>query len=199
MKSIKMKYTLIIAVVLTLILSACGAKAATPTPDIMATANSAASTMIAQTQEAMPTDTPAPTATNTPEPSPTIPPLPTSPILITPTVPPPVGGNCSGPIERSPGDKAATLLWKNKTNQLVAIQLYLVMNAFGDCGNWSSTLPAGQSLMVTSLPLGNYYASAWNLSGKPDWKNLGYPFGTGFNTDKFTIIVTVQTVSIQGP
>jgi hypothetical protein len=202
MKSIKMKHTLVFAVVLALALSACGAAKATPTPDVMATANAAASTMIAETQEAMPTDTPIPPtaiSTDTPQPSPTIPPLPTSSILASPTVPPPAGGNCSGPIERSKGDKAATIMWKNKTNQLITIQLHLNANAFGDCGNWSTTLGGGQSLLLTDKPLGCYYASAWNQSGKPDWQNLGYPFCTGFNTDKFTLIATVQTIQIIAP
>jgi hypothetical protein len=201
MKSIKMKYTLVFVIVLALALSACGAKA-TPTPDIMATANAAASTMIAETQAAMPTDTPIPptaVSTDTPQPSPTIPPLPTSPILSTPTTVPVTGGSCTGPIERSKGDKAATILWKNTTNQLITIQLHLSANAFGDCGNWSETLAAHQTEMVSTLPLGCYTASAWNQTGKPDWQNLGYPFCTGFNTDKFTLIASVQTIQIIAP
>ena len=49
MKSIQLKPVLLIAIVLTVILSACGAKA-TPTPDVQATAMAAASTMIAETR-----------------------------------------------------------------------------------------------------------------------------------------------------
>jgi len=198
MKSInKMKYTLMIAIVLTLMLSACGAKA-TPTPDIMATANAAASTMIAETQAAMPSDTPAPTPTDTSQPSPTIPPLPTTPLIIASPTVPPVSGNCENqPITRSKGDKAANILIKNKTPVTLGFNLYLTPNSFGDCGNWYAAdgIPPNGSLLVTGvLPLGCYYANAWTLSGKPDFKNFGYPFCVTI-TDRFTIIATVTTIS----
>ena len=202
MKSIQMKYTLIIAIVLTLILSACGAKAATPTPDIMATANAAASTMIAETQSAMPTETPIPPTavpTDTSQPSPTIPPLPTSPVLATPTTAPVAGGNCSGPIQRSKGDKAATFLVKNKTSQLVTVSFQLKPNAFGDCGYWSTVISANDSVFPSDLPLGCYNVYAFNQTGKPDWQNGYWNLCTGFNTDKFTLILSVTTIQVIAP
>ena len=69
---------LILALVSTLILSACGATAAPSTPtlsplDLQSTAAAVAFTMIAQTQSAIPTATPIPptaTFTNTPPPPP---------------------------------------------------------------------------------------------------------------------------------
>src|SRR5258708_33187303 len=177
MKSIKMKPIYLIATVLFLTLSACGAKA-TPTPDVMATANAAASTMIAETQAAMPTDTPIPptdTPTDTPEPSPTIPPIPSPQVFASPTtaVSSNSGGACNGPIQRSKGDTAADFLINNKASQLVTISLQLKKNAFGDCGYWSTVLSSHGSYQQTSLPLGCYNVYSFNQTGKPDFQN-GY-------------------------
>src|SRR5271157_2153248 len=77
---------LTIITVFVLLLSACSTKAV-PTVDpalVQASAVAAASTMLAMTQDAMPTATPIPptvAATDTPQPTPTIPLLPTNPVL----------------------------------------------------------------------------------------------------------------------
>src|ERR1051325_2233001 len=85
-----MKYFSIFAIVLTitLVLRACGVRAAqvTPTPiDIQAAAAAAALTIIAQTQPAIPTAAPIPpTSTNIPALVDTLPALPVNPITATP-------------------------------------------------------------------------------------------------------------------
>jgi len=200
-----MKPILIIAAVLALALSACGAKTV-PTIDpaqVQASAVAAASTMVALTQQAMPTETPVPptdTPTDTPQPTPTIPPLPTSLVLASPTTgSSSSSGECSGPISVSKGDKLAAFKVNNKTKQLVTISFQLKKNAFGDCGYWSSTISASNSLFVSSLPLGCYNIYAFNQSGKPDWQNGYFGLCTGFNTDKFTINLSVTTVSVVAP
>lgn len=206
MKSIKMKPILIIATVLAFTLSACGAKAV-PTVDpamIQASAVAAANTMVAMTQAAMPTETPIPptaVSTDTPQPTPTIPPLPTSSILASPTVVVSTsgGGDCSGPIARSNGDKMATILVKNKTNQLVTVSFQLKKNAFGDCGYWSTVLPGNGSTFTSNTPLGCYNVYAFNQNGKPDWQNAYFGLCTGFNTDKFTVSLSVTTIQVIAP
>ncbi len=202
MKFIKMKPILIIAAALAFALSACGAKA-TPTPDIQATAMAAASTMIAQTREAQPTQTPippTPVPTDTAQPSPTIPPLPTtSTILPTPTTASTGGGACSGPIQVSKGDKLATFKVNNQTKQLVTVSFQLKPNAFGDCGYWSTVISSSGSVLVTNLPLGCYNVYAFNQTGKPDWQNGYFGLCTGFNTDKFTVNLSVTTISVIAP
>jgi hypothetical protein len=199
------KPIMIVATVLAFVLSACGAKAA-PTIDaaqVQASAVAAANTMVAMTQAAAPTETLAPptvAATDTPLPTPTIPPLPTiSQILASATLPASSGDNCkTQPITFSRGEKSANILINNKTDVTMGFNLYLVKNAFGDCGNWYA--PIGikphSSLQVTKIPVGCYYASAWTLAGKPDFQNYGYSFCDTI-TDKFTINATVDTISFQ--
>jgi hypothetical protein len=197
-----MKPILMIATVLAFALSACGAKA-TPTPDIQATAMAAASTMIAETQAAMPTDTPIPPTdapTDTPQATPTIPPLPTTSVLATPTTAPVSGGDCTGPISVSKGEKMGTFLLVNQTKQVVTVSFQLKKNAFGDCGYWSTLLKANGSEMVTNLPINSCYnVYAFNQTGKPDWQNGYYNLCNGFNTDKFTVKFSVTTITVTPP
>jgi hypothetical protein len=203
-KGRKMKFSLTLASVLLFVLTAgCGGAKATPTPDVQASAVAAASTMIAQTQAAMPTETAVPptdTPTDTPAPSPTIPPLPTSPVFASPTVVTTTGGGaCSGPISSSKGDTHAHFSIVNKTAQLVTISMQLKKNAFGDCGYWSTVLKAHGSYDQGNLPLGCYNVYTFNQSGKPDFQNFYGNLCTGFNTDKFTINVTVTSVGVVAP
>ena len=198
-----MKPILIIVTALAFTLSACGAKA-TPTPDVMGTANAAASTMIAETQAALPTETPIPPTevpTETPQPSPTIPSLPTLPILASPTRAAIIGGGggeCSGVISTSKGESTATIVINNNTKVLLGISLYLNKNSFGDCGFWSS--PAGispnSSVSVPNFPASNscYHVTAWTLAGKPIFKTAS-DFCIGFNVTQFRLNVSTTIIS----
>jgi hypothetical protein len=203
-KSMKMKSMLTIVAVTIFLLSACSPKA-TPTPDVQATAQSAASTMLAMTQEAMPTDTPIPPTeapTDTPQPTPTIPALPTNPpILPSPTAIPPIsgGGACDGLIKASKGEELANIVIINQTKVLLGISIYLKSNSFGDCGYWYA--PAGvspsSSITITSLPASNscYHVNAYTLSGKPNfWNTADF---CASSTAKYVLHVT--TASITGP
>jgi len=199
MKSIQLKPILFIAIVLSFILSACGAKAV-PTVDpaqVQASAVAAANTMVAETQAAMPTDTPIPptaAATDTPQPTPTIPPLPSPAVLSSPTTAPASsnsGGDCAY-LSVSKGEKLAKIVVINKTGELIGATFYLKKTAFGDCGYWSTQINPNSSITLTNLPQGCYYFGTWTLSGKPDFQNLGYPFCDTI-PDKFTITATVDT------
>ncbi|HUH97998.1 MAG TPA: hypothetical protein VLZ89_11600 [Anaerolineales bacterium] len=187
----------LLATLLAFMVSACGAKAA-PTIDpaqVQASAVAAANTIVAMTQAAMPTDTPVPptaASTDTPQPTPTIPPLPTAPILASPTVASSSGGDCNGLIDRQKGEKSANFLVRNKSGQLITVSFYLEKNSFADCGYWATQISSGNSISVTSLPLGCYFISAISF-GKPPFRvSSGKDICTGFNTDKFTVNITSQ-------
>ena len=207
----KSKSTSAIIAVLVLLLSACGAKAV-PTVDpalVQASAVAAASTMIAMTQAAMPTEIlapPTPVPTNIPQPTPTILSLPTNPVLNPPVLPAPTavtssssGGECGGPIKASKGESLATIVINNKTNVLLQVSLYLAKNSWGDCGFWSS--PAGispnSSITATTLPVNScYHVTAWTLAGKPNFMNFGN-FCTTSLPARYIINVTTVVISFQ--
>src|SRR5512140_672960 len=125
-----------------LLLGACAPKAA-PTVDpaqIQASAVAAASTMIAQTQEAMPTDTPVP-----PTPLPSLTPLPSPTTGVLPTLqnlPAPTtassgsgAGDCNHPLDVSASGAQAPVLINNDTKGPITFTLYLgSKNSFGQCG-----------------------------------------------------------------
>jgi hypothetical protein len=200
------KPMMIVATVLAFVLSACGAKAV-PTIDpaqVQASAMAAANTMVAMTQAAIPTETLAPptvAATDTPQPTPTIPPLPTIAQFLASATPASSSGgdNCKTQlITFSRGERSAFIVINNKTGVTLGFNLYLIKNAFGDCGNWYAPdgIKPHNSIQVTNIPVGCYYASAWTLAGKPDFQNYGYPFCDTI-PDKFTINATVDTISFQ--
>lgn len=209
----KSKSLLVIIAVAALLLSACGAKAV-PTIDpsqVQASAVSAANTLVAMTQAAMPTETPIPpsaTPTDTPQPTPTIPPLPTNPVLNPPVLPSPTaitssssgnsGGECNGSIKASKGENLATIMINNKTNVLLGVSLYLNKNSWGDCGYWSSPagIPSNSSASI-SLPASNscYHVTAWTLAGKPNFM-VGNNFCVGLNATKYVLNVTTNGISL---
>jgi hypothetical protein len=199
-----MKPNLMIVTILALTLSACGAKA-TPTPDVMGTANAAASTMIAETQAALPTETPIPPTeapTETPQPTPTIPSLPTVPVLASPTRAAIIGGGggeCSGVISTSKGESTATIVINNNTKVLLGVSLYLNKNFFGDCGFWSSPagIPPNSSVTLSDFPASNscYHVTAWTLAGKPIFKEAN-DFCIGFNVTQSRLNVTTTSISV---
>ena len=210
MISMKSKSTSAIIAVLVLLLSACGAKAV-PTVDpglVQASAIAAASTMLAMTQAAMPTETLAPPTavpTNIPQPTPTILSLPTNPVLNPPVLPAPTavtssssGGECGGPIKASKGESLATIFINNKTNVLLQVSLYLTKNSWGDCGYWYS--PAGiapHSSATAVLPDSNscYHVTAFTLGGDPKFMNFG-GFCTGSLAARYIINVTTTGISL---
>lgn len=197
------------ATALILLLSACGAKA-TPTPDVQATAVAAASTMLALTQAAVPTETPVPPTeapTETPQPTPTIPALPTNPVVvINPVLPSPTavtssssgGGECSGPITADKGEVLATIAIVNRTKVLLGVSIYLQKNSWGDCGYWYAPtgVAAGSSITITSLPASNscYHVNAYTLTGDPKFWNTA-DFCAASST-KYTLIVTAAGISM---
>lgn len=154
---------------LAIFITACGPQG-TPTmspADVEGTAISAAWTIVAMTQLAIPTATPLP-PTETPVPTslPTFTPiaLPTqSTPLVLPTATQAAGGvdDCSTKLlnfgEAGP---QSSVRFQNETGGTIILSLNLSTNAFGQCGNVSYSLTKNENLVV-SLPKGNYYAWAW--------------------------------------
>lgn len=192
---------LIFGAILCLVLSACGGEPAAPTlssADVGATAQAAAFTMIAQTQAAIPTDTPLPpTATFTSTP------LPTETATFTPTVDPSLptatftlAPQSSGPTQ-DPCNKILTewkvptikILVSNETQPQgnVVLSLY-VTTALGECGFIPVT---GGSF---SGPEG-YYSAAAYVDGKKDFKVFGgFPLTGG----SWTVIIRNETIVAKG-
>ncbi len=206
-----MNRILLVTAFAALLLSAC-APAATPTIDpaqIQASAVAAASTMIAMTQQAMPTDTPVPPTplpTLPPLPSPTAGALPTLQSFATPTTPPSGGGSgdCNQPLDAKASGAQAPVMVRNDTKGPVTFTMGISSkNSFGQCGYMSwSNIPKGNSITV-SVPINHtnqgdpcYWAYAWindpqhqsNVSGGGFCINDGdkWTFDVGYDRIKLT-------------
>ena len=156
---------------ITLLLSACGATEATPPPtvnpaDIQGTMAAAALTMIAETQAAIPTATLTATPTNTPLPTNTVPPLPPSGATLTPAPNSNSGGGdpCINQV------LPATLVGNpvkirinNSTKAALSFTIYLNQTTPQvTCGYRAYTIDPGQALILNNLVEGCVTLWAWN-------------------------------------
>lgn len=167
---------LMLTLTITLVMSACGAKAIpTPTVDVVAmqsTMAAAAFTMIAGTQAAIPTATPPPTATitDTPAPTNTFLPLPGTAGALTPVS----GGNSGGgdpcvnqTLPATLQGKTIKIRMNNSTKARLAISVYLSQTTPQSvCGYRNYTLEPGQALVLNDLVEGCYTLWAWNPDPK---------------------------------
>ncbi|MBI4761601.1 MAG: hypothetical protein ACOYYF_00755 [Chloroflexota bacterium] len=182
---------LVLLITLTVVLSACGGTPAAPTmsaQDIQATAVAAAFTIVAQTQAAIPTNTPIP-PTNTPEPSPTPTetplPSPTLDPALVPTftpLPPTAGGDpCNKALGSSVSGTQTKIRLSNETKGSLVISLYLNLTPFGECGYRGYNLEKGGSVIITDLVTGCYNISVFVTLPNKNSKAFGY--GCINNTD----------------
>src|SRR3990172_6568874 len=161
------KKILPILLALSVLLTACGAQG-TPTmspADVEGTAVSAAWTMVAATQNAIPTITPLPpTEIPSPSPLPTFTPLalPTLPLVLPTSTTAASAGNCLGPIDFGEAGKLKRgRIQKKCAGALSPVSLDLwAPNAFGQCGAMSLNMNIGGKEIV-ELPVGSWYAYAW--------------------------------------
>ena len=157
--------------IITLIISACGAKE-TPTAnpvDLQSTMLAAASTLVAETQAAIPTATslpPTATLTNTPLPTNTFLPLPTLGAAATPN--PGAGDPCINQVlPASLTGQPIKIRVDNPTKGTINLTVYLQSgNPQGICGYRGYTLSAGGSLVINDLIEGCYSLWAWNPEPK---------------------------------
>ena len=160
------------ALVITLIVSACGSPQAAPTVDpvdMQSTAVASALTLLAETQAALPTSTPPPPTvafTDTPVFTATIPPLPTLGATFTPSleVNSNVGDPCvTTPMPNSLPGKTIKIRIDNPTQGTINLSVNLHPgNPQGICGYRGYTLAAGDSLVISDLVEGCYSLWAWN-------------------------------------
>jgi hypothetical protein len=183
------------------LLAACGAQA-TPTmsvADVQSTAVSAALTIVAQTQQAIPTNTPLPpTETPTSTPLPTNTPFELPTLAVTATNSAAAGGDpCATRVLGKPLGKNTTIKIDNQTKQKVAVSLYLNETASkNECGFRYYELAKNGSVVITDLVYGCYNLWAWNLDGKA-FNSSGY--GCINNPDKWTFVITTATIRFDGP
>jgi len=204
-----MKRALLIFTFIAFLLAACGPKAE-PTmtaAEVQGTAVSAAWTMVAETQAAIPTNTPIP-----PTPLPTETPLPTNTVaaLDLPTLAPTQsfavqpspttqssGDDCNHVLDSSPDGPDFPLKLINETKAQVNVSLYLEKTSFGECGYRGYQLGPNGSTLVR-FPQGVIYGYAWiNDSKKPSTASGG-PWVPN-NTDKWSIYIREDTMIMRGP
>jgi hypothetical protein len=167
---------LTLALVITLIVSACGAGGeteATPTinaADLQSTIIAAAYTVVAETQAAIPTSTQTATATNTPAFTATLPPLPTLGATFTPSAAPNpnTGDPCiNNLLPASLTGEKIKMRIDNPTKAAINLTVYLQSgNPQGVCGYRGYVIPAGGSLVIADLIEGCYSLWAWNPDPK---------------------------------
>lgn len=208
-----MKRFLIISTitVLALVVSACGATPAEPTmspADIQSTAVAAAFTIVAETQAAIPTNTPVP-PTNTPEPTPTSTetpiPSPTPETNLVPTftsVPTTVnsgtgGDPCNKPLSGNVSGHETKIRLQNETKGDLVISLYLNLTAFGECGFRGYNLGPNGSTTITDLPQGCYNISVFVKVGSKDTKSFGY--GCINNSDLWEFRIYAENAVLLSP
>ena len=193
-----------------MVINACGPKAAeAPTinaEEIQSTAVAAALTIVAETQAAIPTNTPLPPTdvptstllpTDTPIPSPTIDPnLPTATSIPTQTA---VGGGdpCNAPLPGSISGKDTTIRLVNNTKGDLIVSLYLNITPFGECGYRGYNIGPQDSTLVTDLPQGCYNVSVFVNGPKNNTKAFGY--GCINNPDKWTFFIDAEKVVLTPP
>ncbi|HJQ13471.1 MAG TPA: hypothetical protein VJ830_01885 [Anaerolineales bacterium] len=197
-------FTLIL--VAAVVLSACGAEPPPPTmnaADVQNTAIAAASTMVAQTQAAVPTATPLPpteTATQTSLPTDTPLPLPTLNVTLTSTTAPVsnnAGGDpCATRVLSPKKGRETVIRVANTTKVTVTVSLYLEETAaHGECGYRSFQLSKNNDIVFTDLVQGCY--SLWAFSSTSDVNARGG--GCINNPDKWTFEVRENMIKFTGP
>jgi hypothetical protein len=195
---IRTKILSLLLVVVTTIISACGA-APEPTVsavDVQNTAQAAAFTMVAETLAAIPTNTALPpTETPSPTPSPTETPVESPTPEVTATLAPQsnTGGTdpCNKPLGANVAGHPAEIRLRNSTNGPLVVSLYLNLTEFGECGYWGTNLEVGGVLTINHLPQGCYNVGVFvNDPDKPT-KAFGYGCITNSDTHTFDIFPEV--------
>ncbi|HXF84321.1 MAG TPA: hypothetical protein VNK49_02950 [Anaerolineales bacterium] len=199
---------MIFVVLVGMLISACGAQA-TPTinpVDVQNTAVAAAFTMVAETQAAIPTNTPIPpTETPSPTPPPTETPiaLPTLAATLTPTTAASSSGGdpcATRVLSWSPKGKPTTIEIVNSTRATVIVSLYL--NETPDhfeCGYRSYTLGSRGSVTISDLVYGCYNIWAFTNDPKQNPQVNASGYGCINNPDKWTFEISQSSIKFIGP
>lgn len=193
-----------ILLALSILLTACMGQPAEPTmspADIEGTAVSAAMTMVAQTQAAIPTPTPVPpTETPSPTPLPTFTPepifIPTMELIL-PTATKSSSDSCLKPLNMGEAGPTTPMRIENQSGGTIEwLSLNLSTNAFGQCGALSYNNIKPNEKRTIALPRGSWWA----------WAGIKYKNGSSSNAsgsfilrpadnDLLRIIVGSETIS----
>ena len=209
-KEMKKNLTISLLISIAMLISACGGgqptEPAISPEDIQSTAVSAAFTIVAETQAAVPTNTPLPPTetssptplpTDTPLPSPTIDPaLPTATLIPTQTA---VGGGdpCNAPLPGNVSGRDTKINLVNNTKGDLVVSLYLNITPFGECGYRGYNIGPKGSTLITDLPQGCYNVSVFVNDPKKPSKAFGY--GCINNSDKWTFQIYEEQVVLNAP
>lgn len=190
---------------LTMIISACDAgqptEPAISAEEIQSTAVAAAFTIVAETQAAIPTNTPLPpTDVPSPTPLPTDTPIPSPTVDATvptatfvPTQASSSGGDpCNAPLGAVVSGKDAKIKLENNTKADIVVSLYLNITPFGECGFRGYNIGPNGSTLITDLPQGCYNVSVLVNDPKKPSKAFGY--GCINNIDKATFQINAESV-----
>ena len=206
-----MKRIILVSVItaIAMVMSACGGGAsAEPTvspQDIQSTAVAAAFTIVAETQAAIPTNTPVPpTDTPVPTPLPTDTPV-SSPTLealaVVPTftaVPASSGGDpCNKALGSSVSGSPTKIRLSNETKGSLVVSLYLNLTDFGECGYRGYNLEKGGSLVITDLVTGCYNVSVFVTEPNKNSKSFGY--GCINNSDMWEFKIYAENTTLASP
>ena len=193
---------------LTIFLTACGPEA-TPTmspADVQGTAVAAAWTMVAATQQAIPTDTPVPpTETPSPTPPPTFTPVALATLSTLPTATSVVVAagtdTCLHPINMGEAGPMKRVRIENETGSTVTLSLTLwTPNTFGQCGAMSWADKPKYWTEIIEIPTGSWYAWAWikNKNGESTASG-SFVIGTSKSDDILRLVIKKEVIGFYGP
>lgn len=192
---------------LAVLVTAC-APQGTPTmaaADVQNTAMAAAWTVVAATQQAIPTNTPIPpTDTPSPTPLPTFTPIPLSTLpLLIPTATPISGSNdpnsCLKPLNVAEAGPVANIRLENASDGSMNLSLNLwTPNLFGQCGALSYTLGKGEKRIV-HIPRGQWYAYAWvtKKNGSGSTASCSFELRVGSGSDLGRLVIGNESCHAQ--
>lgn len=200
-----MKRILPILFALAILLSACGTQG-TPTlapADVEGTAVSAAWTMVAETQIAIPTATQLPpTEIPSPTPLPTFTPLP----LVLPTLPPVLptsttaasSGSCDGPLDMGAAGPTKNVRIENTIKSQVNLSLTIYTpNEFGQCGSIAFVINKSEKRQI-QIPSGYWFAYGWVLN-PPSTAQGQFYIGPSKSQDLLRLIIKADVITWVGP
>jgi hypothetical protein len=201
-----LKKILPILLALTVFLTACAPQAApTMAPaDVQNTAVSAAWTMVAATQAAIPTNTALPpTEVPSPTPLPTFTPPPVIPtleqlILPTATTAAADPNNCNRALNMGEAGPTKNVRIENENKGQVNLSLNLYKpNPFGQCGALSYTIKSGEKRKIT-IPTGYWYAYSWVLD-PPSTASVSFYIGPSGSQDLLRLVIKKDVIAWVGP